>query len=391
MENLSPNCIKIQKDGKDIYILGTAHVLADSKKEVEELINTIDPDTVCVELCDSRYQSLKDKNRWQNLDIVKVIRQGKGFLLFANMVLSSFQKRIGLDLESAPGDEMITAFQLAEAKNKKVVLADRDVNVTLRRAWQLSSFSDKMKILELLMEALFTKEEIKKEDVKEMMQGKDVMNEMMTTFAEKLPKAKEVLIDERDRYLAHRIITAEGKKIIAVVGKGHLKGIQETIEKGFNYDPIIETVPPAGIGTKIFPWLLGLAILALIVLGFMKGSNVGVSMLWAWVLASGACTSIAALAVMAHPLTIISAWIAAPIKLIAPPISAGILLAPLEAVLRKPQVKDFESLNNDIQTVKGFFKNRVTKILVVFVAVTIGAIVGHTAAIVWITKILATK
>ncbi len=390
-QNLSPNCIKIEKDGRSIYILGTAHVLADSKKEVEELIDGIDPDTVCVELCDSRYQSLKDKNRWKNLDIVKVIRQGKGFLLLANMILSSFQKRIGLNLESAPGEEMIAAFQLAEAKNKKVVLADRDINVTLRRAWQLSSFSDKIKIIEVLIEALFSKEEFKKENVAELMDKKDIMNEMMTAFAEKMPRAKEVLIDERDRYLANRIEGAAGKKIVAVVGKGHLDGIRNLIENGFQYDPVIEKVPPAGIGGKLIPWLVGLVILALIIAGFMKGGNVGVSMLWAWILCSGICTSIAALAVMAHPVTIISSWLAAPVKLIAPPIGAGLLLAPLEAVLRKPQVKDFENLSSDIQTVKGFFKNRVTKILVVFASVSIGAIVGHTVAIVWIAKILAAK
>jgi len=114
-------------------------------------------------------------------------------------------------------------------------------------------------------------------------------------------------------------------------------------------------------------------------------------MLWAWVLASGLCTSLAALAVIAHPVTIIAAWIAGPVKLIAPPLSAGILLAPLEAILRKPQVKDLENLNNDIQTLRGFFSNRVTKILVVFAAVTIGAIIGHTIALVWIAKILAAK
>ncbi|MGA2141507.1 MAG: TraB/GumN family protein [Brevinematales bacterium] len=390
-ENLSPNCMRIQAGDKDIYILGTAHVLAESRKEVEELIDTVNPDSVCVELCESRYQSLKDKNRWKNLDIIKVIRQGKGFLLLVNMILSAFQKRVGVEMESAPGDEMITAFRIAEEKNKNVVLADRDINVTLRRAWKLSSFWDKMKILAVLMEALFTDEDFNKEDVSELLNGEDMLNEMMRDFANKLPKVKGVIIDERDLYLAHHILTAGGNKIVAVVGKGHLKGIQAAIEKRTDYDPAIETVPPSGIGAKLIPWAIGLAVLALLALGFMKGSSVGVSMLWAWVLASGLCTSLAALAVIAHPVTIIAAWIAGPVKLIAPPLSAGILLAPLEAILRKPQVKDLENLNNDIQTLRGFFSNRVTKILVVFAAVTIGAIIGHTIALVWIAKILAAK
>jgi pheromone shutdown-related protein TraB len=391
MVNLSPNCIRLHVGEKEIYILGTAHVLEESRKEVEELIDSIDPDSVCVELCESRYQSLKDKNRWQNLDIVRVIREGKGFLLLVNMILSAFQKRVGLEMRSAPGDEMITAFRIAEERNKKVVLADRDINITLRRAWKLSSFWDKTKILTVLLEAFFINEDINEENVSELLHGDNMINEMMAEFAKKLPKVKGVIIDERDFYLAHNITTAPGNKIVAIVGKGHLQGIQAAIESKSNYDPEIETVPPSGIGSKLFPWLIGLVLLSLIVLGFMKGSNVGVSMLWAWIFSSGLCTSLAALAVMAHPVTIISAWLTAPIKLIAPPISAGIVLAPLEAILRKPQVKDLENLNSDIQTFKGFFSNRVTRILIVFAAVTIGAIIGHTIAIIWITKILASK
>jgi pheromone shutdown-related protein TraB len=384
------NWVTINKNGKEITILGTAHVLSDSKKEVEELIDSLNPDTVCVELCDSRYQSLQDKNRWKNLDIVKVIRDGKGFLLLANMVLSSFQKRVGADLESAPGDEMITAFKTAEEKGKKVVLADRDINVTLRRAWGYSSFGDKMKIFEMLFESLFVKEEINKKDIKELMEGKDMMTEVMNTFAENLPKAKEVLIDERDQFLANKIKNSGGTKILAVVGKGHQKGIISTIENDTPYNPGIEQIPPKGKFGKIFPWAFGALIIAIIVYGFLKGSSVGLSMLWAWVIASGSVTSLFALLVLSHPLTILAAWIAAPIKLFAPTISAGMIMAPVEAMMRKPQVKDFEKLNDDIMTFKGFIKNRVTRILIVFAASTIGAIIGHTWAFVWIAKILAT-
>lgn len=385
----SKNVIHMKINKKDVYILGTAHVLAESKKEVQELIAKVKPDTVCVELCDSRYQSLKNKDRWRNLNIVKVIREGNGFLLFANMILGAFQKRIGVDLESAPGDEMITAFQIAEQQKMNVVLADRDVNVTLKRAWGLSSFKDKMSILELLIETMFEKDKIEKEDINDLMKGKDMFNEVMQMFAQKLPKVKEVFIDERDRFIANKILTAPGKKIVAVVGKGHLSGIEKDIKKKFVYDAKIATLPKPSILPKLIPWFIFGLIIVIIVIGFFKSPAVGLNMLWAWVAASGTATALFAAAALAHPLTILASYVAAPIKLIVPTISAGMLLAPLEAVLRKPQVKDFETLNNDMLTFTGFYKNRILKILVVFIGVTIGAIIGHTIAIIWIAQLLA--
>ncbi len=374
----------------EIYILGTAHVLDESRKEVENLIDEIDPDTVCVELCDSRYQSLKDKDRWKNLDIVKVIREGKGFLLLANMILSSFQKKVGADLESAPGDEMIAAFQIAEQRNKNVVLADRDVNITLQRTWRLSPFMDKMKVLEILFESLFVKEEIKKEDVKNLLAEQDVMNEMMGELSKKLPKVKEVLIDERDHYIANKIVTAPGKKILAVVGKGHLKGIEAAIKKRLPYDPSIEKTPVKQKWTKMIPWAVGLLFIALIIFAFTKGSAVGWETLKAWTIACGTSTAIFAALVLAHPFTILASWVAAPLKLVAVPVSSSILLTLLETLLRKPRVEDFEKLNQDMQSFKGFMKNRVTKILVVLTAITIGTYIGRFIALIWIGKILVT-
>ncbi len=385
------NIVHLSIDGKEIYLLGTAHVLEKSKEEVEKYINELDPDTVCVELCEARYNSLKDENRWQNLDIVKVIKEGKAFLLLANMILSSFQKRIGKNLKTKPGLEMMEAIKIAEEKSKKIVLVDRDVNLTLKRAWMLSSFSDKMKILEVLLESIFSNEKIEKEEIENLLENGDLISSMMEELSNKLPKVKEVLIDERDYYIANKIFNAEGEKIFAVVGKGHINGIVKFLEnKNFeNTVEKLEEIPEKTKLSKLTPYIFGLIIILLFVLGFMKGTKVGVDMLFAWVVASGITTSLAALFVMAHPITILLSWLAAPIKLILPPVSAGIFLAPIEAILRKPRVVDFENLNEDISSFKGFMKNRVTKILLVFAAVTIGAIVGHTIAIVWMTKILA--
>jgi pheromone shutdown-related protein TraB len=236
---------------------------------------------------------------------------------------------------------------------------------------------------------MFEKDKIDKDEIKDLMKGQDMFNEVMGVFAEKLPKVKQVFIDERDMFIANKIVTAPGKKILAVVGKGHLKGIERDILKKAVYNPEIEKLPKPSMLPKLIPWFIFGLIAVIIVIGFFKGSDIGLSMLWAWVIASGTSTAIFAAAALAHPLTILASYVAAPIKLIVPTISAGMVLAPLEAFLRKPTVKDFESLNTDMLTFKGFFKNRVLKVLVVFIGATVGAIIGHTIAIIWIARLLA--
>lgn len=385
------NVVTLNLDGRIIHILGTAHVLAQSKTEVRELIASVQPDTVCVELCDSRYQSLKNRDRWKGLDILKVIREGKGFLLFANMVLAAFQKRVGVDLESAPGEEMVAAFQTAESMGKTVVLADRDVTVTLNRAWRLSGFRDRMRILEVLLEILFEKDSVEKKDVQQLLEGRDMFNEVMTLFSEKLPQVKKVFLDERDEFIARKILDAPGKTVVAVVGKGHQEGIRARLENRTDYHPAIETVPPKKIGSKIFPWIVTAAVLALFGLGFLKGGRTGLDMLLTWVLVTGTTTAISALAVLSHPVTILASWLVAPLTTLNPLVGAGMFLSLIEAFFHKPRVRDFESLPDDMTTVKGFFKNRVTKILLVFVATSIGASVGTFVGIPWITALLGKK
>lgn len=390
METFGNNLVYKKLGEKEIYLLGTAHVLDKSIEEVEKSIEEIDPDTVCVELCESRYESLINENRWKNLDIIKVIKEGKGFLLLSNIILSSFQRKIGKNLNSSPGKEMLAAIQIAKEKGKNVELIDRDVNVTLKRAWKLSSFKDKMKIVETLLESIFSNEKIEKADVENLLSSKDMMDNLIKELGDTLPKVKEVLIDERDFYIAEKIKNSNGKKIVAVVGKGHLEGILNFLEH--NSEKTIEDVtyvPENEHTKKLTPYIFGFLIIILFVIGFMKGKKVGMEMLWAWIIASGITTSLSLTSVLAHPITIILSWFAAPIKILLPPVSAGIFLAPIEAFLRKPRVMDFENLNEDITTFKGFLKNRVTKILLVFAAATIGAIIGHTIAIIWMTKILA--
>ncbi len=381
------NTKHININGKDIFIVGTAHVLKDSKEEVEYVINQVEPDDVCVELCESRYKSIKQENKWKNLDIVKVLKKGQGFLLFASMALSAAQKKWGLELDSKPGAEMIQAIEIAEEKKINLSLIDRDVNTTFKRAWRTSKFKDKLSILGLLFESIFSKEEIEKEDINEMMQEKDLFNDMMQTFAKQLPSVKRTFIDERDTFLAHGIKKAKGNTIVAVIGKGHMNGIIEYLENDLEYNDEINTVPKKSSITKAFPYLITIIILGIFGYGFTQGK--GVDMLLAWVFANGVFTSIAALIVLANPLTIILAWVVSPITSLNPTIGAGIVLGLIEAWIKKPKVHDFEALSEDVLTIKGLYKNRITKVLLVFVATSIGSTIGTFVGLPWITALLS--
>lgn len=389
LEN-APNTIVFEMDGKTVYIVGTAHISQDSVQEVQTVIEQVQPDTVCIELCDSRYQSIRDKDRWKKLNIIEVLKKKQGFLLFSNMILSSFQKRAGLDLESAPGEEMIKAADLAEEAGIPIVLADRDVNVTLRRAWSKSGFFAKLRILSMLFDTVLgSSDEITEDDIDELLEGSSLFNDSIELFSKKLPKVKEVLIDERDRFLSEKIKNASGSAVVAVVGKGHQQGILKTLESNPDYNPEIETLPPKNLFGKIVPWLISGGILALFVAGFfMKGKETALNMALAWIIANGIFTSLGALLSLAHPLTILAAWVVSPITSLNPTIGAGLVLGVIEASLRKPRVRDFEELPQDIMSFKGFFKNRITRTLLVFVLTSVGSLIGTFWGISWISTLL---
>lgn len=379
----------IEKNNKKIILLGTAHVLTESIENVKNAIEEYKPDKIAVELCESRYSSLKDKNRWENLDIIKVIKEGKGFLLLATMILSSFQKRIGLNLGNTPGAEMIEAVNVTKEKNIDLILADRDVNITLKRAWALSSFSDKLKIIELLIESIFSREKLSESEIQNLLHDGDILSSMMSEFAKQLPKVKKVLIDERDEYIANKILNSDGKIILAVVGKGHLNGISKKIEEGFDYDSSIESLPPKKGNKNLISWVITLLIVGLFITGFfVKGPKVVLSMLKYWFLISGFSCFLSSILVLAHPITIVSSWIIAPITTLNPTIGAGMFLAIIEATFKKPRVIDFENLTEDITKFKGYFQNRILHALVVFFGTSIGASIGTFIGIPWITSLL---
>ncbi len=368
--------------------MGTAHVSRESVAEVRRVIAEEKPDRVCVELDEGRYTSISQGSNWQDLNIGKVIRQGKGFLLLANLVLSSFQRRLGKDLGVKPGEEMLAAVQASEEMGVPFSLCDRNIQITLRRAWSRTRLWGKVKMLAAMLASVFSDEKLKPEDIEKLKQ-KDVLQNMMEELADYLPAAKEVLIDERDLYLAARIFQSEGKRVVAVVGAGHLAGIAAHItafaEKREPTDVSrLDALPAKSVAGRVLPWAVPALIVALFALGFLRaGWGMSSAMLLRWLIIHGGLAAVGAALALAHPLTIVLAFVAAPIGTLNPFGKIGLFTGVAEAFLRKPRVKDVENLAEDVASFRGFYTNRVTHILIVFFLSTLGAAIGNVITIPW--------
>ena len=367
-------------EDKDIHLVGTAHVSRESVDLVDRVLNEKKPDTVCVELCKSRYESLTQKKTWQEANIFKVIKDKKAFLLLSNLILAYFQKKIGHKLGIKPGEEMMRAIEAAERMGAEVHLADRDIRITLARTWRLMGLWTKIKLLAQLITSAGGLESITEEQIEEM-KKRDVLETLLSEIGEELPEVKHILIDERDQYLTHKIRTAPGKNIVAVVGAGHVPGIKHYWDLPIDIAPL-NHIPPRNKIVSAVKWIIPLLILALFVLGFFTaGSATTTTMLKWWILANSILAGLGATLAFAHPLTIFSAVVSAPLTSLNPMIAAGWVSGFVEAFVGKPKVKDFESLPEDISSLKGFWRNKITRILLVVVFTNIGSSLGTFVAI----------
>jgi pheromone shutdown-related protein TraB len=384
-ENTHEMIHRLTTGDKQITLIGTAHVSKESADLVRTVIEDERPDTVCVELCESRYQAIRQKERWQNTNIVKVIKEKKAFLLLSNLMLASFQKRIAKKLGVVPGQEMIAALDSAEVVAADPHLADRDIRVTLSRTWRTMGFWAKIKLFFQLMMSMGGVDEISEEDVEKMKQ-QDVLESLLSEVGQQMPVLRDILIDERDQYLTEKIRSAPGERIVAVVGAGHVPGIKKYWEAPIDI-AALEVLPPKRKYVGAIKWGLPTLIAGLIVSGFYFGGiQTGTKMLSWWVLANGVLAGLGAVLAMAHPLTIVSSVLAAPLTSLNPMIAAGWVAGLVEAVSRKPQVKDLEGLSDDILSVRGFWQNKVTRILLVVVFTNIGSSVGTFVALPMILK-----
>jgi pheromone shutdown-related protein TraB len=362
-------------EGKEIYIVGTAHVSKQSVQDVQSTIEAINPDAICVELCQARYRAIVQRDAWKQMNIFKVIREKRALFLLAQLIMNSFYRKIGEQLGVQPGAEMIEGIRQAEEKGAKLVLADREIEITLKRVWAHLNFWNKLKMMAQILASLFMAEKIDEKMVEEI-KKQDQLANILETFSEAFPEVKKRLIDERDVYLAHKIGNAPGKTIVAVVGAGHLPGIQQHINQETDLEPLMK-IPPRSIVPAVLKWTIPALIGALLVIGFLKGGTQhGVESVYIWILVNGILAGAGAAAALAHPLTILASFVGAPLTSLNPMIAAGWVAGLVQAWVKKPTVSDLEDLPNAILTVKGFWTNPVSKILLVVVLANLGSTLG---------------
>ncbi|MHB8828124.1 MAG: TraB/GumN family protein [Syntrophales bacterium] len=381
------NISRIKLEDREIILVGTAHVSRDSIELVEQTIDLEKPDTVCVELCKPRYDAIRQQSKWQDTDILKVIREKRSGALLSQLIMASMQKKIAQKFHVTPGEEMLRAIDRAAANGAELILADREIRITLLRAWRMMGFWNKIKFIPDVILSFFSDEEITEEEIEKLKQ-QDVLEYTLKTIGEKLPRLKEILIDERDLYLAHTISHAPGARIVAVVGAGHVPGITRHLGEEVDLESL-NKIPDKGIWGKTAGWIFSLAIVGIFAAGFFySGSAASLKMIGWWSAITAFFAGLGALVMLAHPLTIVASALAAPITTLHPLIAAGWVAGLAEATLRKPQVRDFLALPNDIVSVRGFFHNRITRLLLLVAVVNLTTSIGTFLAIPVIMRFL---
>ncbi|MEA2003685.1 MAG: TraB/GumN family protein [archaeon] len=381
------NIDRINSDKKEIILVGTAHISKDSIELVKKTIEKERPDTVCVELCGPRYDSITKKKRWENTKITDLIKEKKAYLFLSNLLLANFEKKMGENIGVKPGSEMIEAIRLAKKNKIDISLVDRNIQTTLKRAWRNMGLREKFRLFFLLFEGMFFADEQIDEKKIETMKNKDMLNEMLKELGQMIPNIKRVIIDERDAYIAQKIKDSKGKKIVAVVGAGHIPGIKKNLKKTTDLREL-EKIPENRSVSKYIGWSVPVIFAALIIYGFTgHGAEVTISMLWKWLWINGTLSALGALIALANPVTIAVAFLAAPLTSLNPMLAAGWFAGYAEAKINEPKVKDFENLSK-LNSITDFWKNRVTRILMIVVLANLGSTIGTFIALPYLASLL---
>jgi pheromone shutdown-related protein TraB len=364
-------------EGREFILVGTAHVSKESADLVRRVIEQEMPDVVAVELDARRYQALTEPERWQSLDIKEVIRKKQLSTLLVNLLLAAYQKRLGLKLGVVPGAELLEAARVAEERNIPVTLADRDVRVTIRRAWRSTSIWKKSLLLSAVLASVFDEKELTEGQIEELLK-KDVLSELMKELGEAMPALKKVLIDERDLYLSHRIRQARGNRVVAVVGAGHLDGIRTAILAEREADLAeLDRIPPISPVWMWVGWGIPAAIIGSIVyIGLTQGGAAASDNVEYWILANGIPCALGAVLALAHPLTVVAAFVSAPITSLTPVIGAAYVTAFVQAWVRPPVVKEFQSVGEDVAIVRRWWENKLLRVFLAFLLPGLGSMLG---------------
>ncbi|WP_051564107.1 TraB/GumN family protein [Desulfovermiculus halophilus] len=381
---LPPSVTTVRLEDKTVHIVGTAHVSHASVRDVETAISQIRPETVCVELCPSRHQAMTRPDDWKNMDLFKVVKEKKALFLLLQLILSGFYRSIAKQLGIQPGAEMLAAVTQAREQGANLVLADRDVNITLKRVWGYLPWWQKLKMLFHLVGTLIVPDKVDESSIEEL-KDKDQLEVVMDQVARAYPQVKKRLIDERDLYLAHAIQNAPGRVVVAVVGAGHVPGIVKALPSQIDPAPLQELPPPAK-WPRVLKWLIPAIILGLLVYGFIQGPEQSIQSVSIWVLVNGIFSALAVALALAHPITIVSTFVAAPLTSLNPTVAAGWVAGLVQAWVKKPTVADLEGLPGALGSVRSFWLNPVCRILLVVVLANLGSSLGTFVAGGWIAS-----
>ena len=386
MENQEEIVKLVQLNKSEVTLVGTAHVSKLSVEMVEEKIGTGEYDCIAVELCAPRLENITNQAWWKNLDIYQVFKKKKAGLLLINLALTAYQKRLAERIGVEAGKEMIRAVELAREKGIRLEVIDRNISTTLHRLVTEVSFWQKFKIVGGLIAGVFVGEEISEEQVEDLKRG-DMLHAVVSEFGEELPEIKRVLIDERDEYMVGRLSQISEafhapKKILALVGAGHLIGMMPNLKSppdAAHLEELDRKPPPSKLGLYI-GWGICVLILSMFVVGFKQSPELGGQLVITWILLNGGLCALGTLIAFGHPVSIIAAFFAAPLTSLNPTIGAGMVVGLVESYMRKPKVSDFETLRDDITHYSMWWKNRVARLLLIFFLSSFGSMIGTYAA-----------
>lgn len=380
----------------NIVLIGTAHISKDSVNEVKQVIEKYNPDIVAVELCKRRFEVITEKDKWENTPVTKLLKSNNAYLVLAQTFLASIQRKLGKEYGVEPGSEMIAAIDEAKKHDLDIALVDRDISVTLKRAWRKMGFREKFRIFWEFMKAMvgYEEEELENLDLKELMK-EDVISALMKEFSEIAPSASNVLINERDKYIAKKIYDESKKgKVVAVVGAGHINGIKNYLEKkDIDVDlKELEEVPEKRITLgKIIAYAIPVLFASIILwLIISRGSNawaeIGNVFFW-WFIIHGILSALGAAIARGHPLSILTAFVAAPFTSLEPFFAPGWFAGLVEAKFRTPVVKDFKELRK-IESLRDFWNNKVIRLLMVVALANLGSMIGTLVAFPYIASLI---
>jgi pheromone shutdown-related protein TraB len=389
---LPASVTELVHEGTTYYLVGTAHVSQRSVDEVKAVIDQVKPDVVCVELDKARHDALTKDSAFRDLDVFKVVREGRTLYLLAHLALASYQRRIGASLGVKPGAELLAAVRVAEKRGIPVELIDRDINITLKRTWKNLGLWKRSMLLSSLLVGWDDDDEgeaVTEASLEQLKEPK-ALSEMLTELGRAVPQIKGPLIDERDRYLASKAVEAgRGKqRVVAVVGAAHVPGMKAHFGEPLDRAEL-ERIPPPSLIWRALKWLIPITFLVALVWGWQRSDTTSFTeMMLAWILPTSIGAGALTLLAGGSILSVLAALLVAPVAAIHPLLGTGMVVGVVEAWRRRPNVADCERLPEDIQTMGGFWRNPVTRILLIAVASGLGTAAGFWVGVGWVAAII---